>query len=163
MLYFMTRATSQSLHPSCFADAQQSEWGVVHRAVRVPPPRSELPVLHHPAGAVPSHPVLFLPGFFPRQRLDAPRPSSRIPCSQFGESLNEARAHHWGGVLGLHGGLGTLDESFLVPRGATLQLYEWNAVHQSQRCFVNDEIRTCFGANKAIVFAEGLCSVVECC
>lgn len=87
---------------SCvFPDTEWSKWGIFHRAFGVPPPHSALPVLHRPAVAFPSYPLLFLPGPSPLQPPYVPLPSSRLPSSQFRNGPEEAGAHHRGRVPGL--------------------------------------------------------------
>lgn len=110
---FCGMATSHSVSCPVIPDTQWAEWGIFHRAFGVPPPHSTLPLLHHPAVAFPSHPLLFLPGPSPLQPPYAPLPSSRLPSSQFRHSPEEAGAHHWRRVPGLHGELEPKHEAFM--------------------------------------------------
>lgn len=86
---------------STFPATEWSEWRIIHGASWVPSPHSALPVLHWPAAAFPSYPLLLLPGPAALQPSYVPLPSSRLPSSQCRHSPKEAGANHWGGVPGL--------------------------------------------------------------
>ena len=95
------------------SDTEWAEWGIVHRAFGVPSADSALPVLHHPAGAFPPHPLLLLPGLVPLQPLYAALPSSRLPTIQCRHGPKEAGVHHWRRVPGLRGELELKHEAFI--------------------------------------------------
>lgn len=86
---------------STFPATEWSEWRIIHGAPWVPSPHSVLPVLHWPAVAFPSYPLLLLPGPAALRPSYVPLPSSRLPSSQCRHGPKEAGANHWGGVPGL--------------------------------------------------------------